>query len=503
MALQRITTSDTSVVADLSSGLGADWAIKLDGFGNQKMVQDVSLFHGMFSDGISSKMWKLWVDDVLQEESENITDRAESKYGGGFFQDSSTQGSSVRVESREYSRYQPNRSIHYATAGAIPSHTAQGHIRRWGLGTEENGFFFEIAEDGIMYTVIRNNTKQKYTTTSDTTSFVYDEEGLSAGDTVYIRAKGSGDMLWQDVSDTITGVDNSTDTITVSPAIASGTEVVITVVTDEKNEITQNLLSEGIDPSKECLYDIVAGWRGAADVEFYVRSANASGVKLGVNASYSNLGISERPSVANPSMPSFFEVKNVSAISPAGMLMGCVDQSSSGGSRRDDLQYTSTSNPNQPEVEVGDVTDDEVFTLIVHNPVYYRGQLNTRDVHLQRIGGYSLDSTIMNIYVTTDPQFVSGGLQLEAVNSGSCLFVDKNLNADGTAFRGDQIDISTLQPVLRGRVPAQGTFEADQPTPETSFVIKRGQYLVVTMQLAAGKSGTTVAASTVEVGEGI
>ncbi len=500
MSLQRITDSASTVIADLSAGLGADWAINTDAFGLQKISKDESLFHGLFTYDISPKVWTYWVDGVLQH-IPNVAGRAESKFGGGLFQNTSTQGSVTRVESIKAPRYQPSKGVIYSTSGAISQSTKLGHRRAFGMGTTENAVFFELAPDGATYAVVRRNHSQKYTTTALMSSFPLTKE-IPVGAKALVRTKTSPAVIWTDVSTTVTAIDNTTNRVAVSPSIAVGVEVQIIIVWEERNDITENLIAEGLDISKNTLWDIQLGG-GSANISFFVRSANASGVPLGVKVTYENLGINTEPSVPNPAIPAFFEIENVSATDSAEMLMGSTDISSENGVRRDGLSYDSVSNPNDPVITVQDTTNDEVFTLIVHNPQFIDGFINTREVHLLRASAFALDTCITNVYLTYAPTFVSGSLLLKENNSGSHLFYDNNLNASDTVARNAEIDTTGLKAVYRGRNAAKDGIQITKPADEIEFLIPRGAYLIITMQLAKDKVGTTTAGTALELGLGI
>jgi hypothetical protein len=79
----------------------------------------------------------------------------------------------VKLESRATPRYQPNRGHLYSTALWCPSKTADG-VREWGLSTVENGVFFRLKADGLLYAVQRSGgveTKEEVIDTSGVTGF--------------------------------------------------------------------------------------------------------------------------------------------------------------------------------------------------------------------------------------------------------------------------------------------------------------------------------------------
>ena len=502
MPLTRLQEQDSVIIADLSSGLGKDDAIKLDAFGLQKQVSDVSLWHGMFSFDINPRQWRATVDGAPVMGDYNVAGRAESKYGSGEFSCSSTVGSRTIVSGTRYPRYQPNRGIMYASAGTIPNPQATGGIRRWGIFTPENGYFFEVSPDGICYTVLRNNVTTKIVATAGQTILTADEP-FGADDKVYVRTKLPTSLIWEDISSDIASVNNVAGTVTMTTPLSDGTDVRVVVVKDLKNEITNNLASEGIDISKGTLFDIQVAWRGAGNATWFVRSENASHISKGVKVVYRNLGQYPRPSVSNPALCASYEVENVSSIIPMSLTTNCTDISTEGGSQRDSYIYYSASNRNTPQITIRDITRNERILMIIHVPSLHKGMINTRDILLKRLSVYALDDSIFNVYTSPNPVFLSGSLLLKPTDDGSCVLFDNALSADNATARGIEFDTTSGAVLVRGRVPAGGTTIVEKPADEVDFNLPAGGYVVITAQLAAGKSGTTQAGAVLEWGEGV
>lgn len=120
----------------------------VDAWGVQKVSLPVSLFHGMWTFDIPASMWFMYENGTQVYTSTKIT-----SFDGAAKLDSTGQ-TSVTLESRETPRYQPNRGHLFSTAGWMPNKTAAG-VRDFGLFTVENGVFFRLNSDGLLYAVIR------------------------------------------------------------------------------------------------------------------------------------------------------------------------------------------------------------------------------------------------------------------------------------------------------------------------------------------------------------
>ncbi len=120
-----------------------------DAWGVQKVSLPTSLFRGMFTFDISQLMWFTYENGTQVYTSADITS------SGGMGKLLTTASNTVLLlESRECSRYQPNRGVLYSTALLCPDATADG-VRDWGLFTAENGVFFRLKADGLLYAVLR------------------------------------------------------------------------------------------------------------------------------------------------------------------------------------------------------------------------------------------------------------------------------------------------------------------------------------------------------------
>jgi hypothetical protein len=121
-----------------------------DAWGVQKISIAKSIFHGMWTFDISPKMWFMYENGVQVYTSTNIV----SANGAAVITGSVASPDSI-LESRECPRYQPNRGHLFSTAVFCPVKLARGW-REWGLQTVENGVFFRLKEDGLLYAVLKS-----------------------------------------------------------------------------------------------------------------------------------------------------------------------------------------------------------------------------------------------------------------------------------------------------------------------------------------------------------
>ena len=123
--------------------------LALDAWGTQRTTEDRSLFHGMWSFDIPPSMWFMFENGTQVYTSTNII----SNNGVAQLTADAT-NTTVLLESREAPRYQPNRGHKISLAGWFPNETNDG-VRDFGAFTAENGVFFRLKADGMLYAVLR------------------------------------------------------------------------------------------------------------------------------------------------------------------------------------------------------------------------------------------------------------------------------------------------------------------------------------------------------------
>ncbi len=479
----------TVAIANFSQGLGSNWAIKLDSWGLQKVSQDYRLWRDTFYSGISDKVWNTTV----------LNGTSVARQGSGVFSSGTSSDDFYTSFSRKHPRYQPNSGILFSTAGSVPNMNTTGGIRRFGIATIENGYFFEVAEDGKMYTVVRQSDFQNIIATQDQTTFSFDYNILVTS-TIYVRVKLNGSNLWSDITADIASIDTGNNEVEMSTSLNADDEICIVSVNDLKNDISTNLVDRNIDISQQVLYDIQAQWRGAGNITFTIRSETNIGVNTGFVATFRNLGQTDRANISNPALSAFIECKNISADGTDFQLkLGCMNISAEGG-QADISEYESVVSPNAPTIEVDDTDNDEVFLMIAHVPKFYKGRWNTRDCDILRTSAWGDQKCHMNIYSTFNPLFLSGALSLKDKCPDSCVMYDNNLNSDNSTARNDEIDLSTLDILTRARVQIDNTNSISSPSKAVENVITAGQYIVLTGQRELS-AGNAQMGGSIEIGE--
>jgi hypothetical protein len=146
-AIQDTDTGER-VKVDMTNSASGFGDLIVDAWGVQKMSVPHSLFHGMWTFDIPPAMWFMYEDGVQVYTSTNIV----SDDGSALID--STGLTSARLESRQTPRYQPNRGHLFSTALPLPNKTAAG-TRDFGLFTAENGVYFRLKADGLLYAVLK------------------------------------------------------------------------------------------------------------------------------------------------------------------------------------------------------------------------------------------------------------------------------------------------------------------------------------------------------------
>ena len=133
-----------------------------DAWGVQKMSLPYSLFHGMWTFDIPASMWFMYENGTQVYTSTNIVST-----GGAAVLTTSAAKAALILEGRVAPRYQPNRGHLFSTALWCPSKTLNG-VRDWGLSTTENGVYFRLKADGLLYAGLRSGGASTYEAEIDT-----------------------------------------------------------------------------------------------------------------------------------------------------------------------------------------------------------------------------------------------------------------------------------------------------------------------------------------------
>jgi len=120
-----------------------------DAWGVQKVSLPFSIFHGMWTYDIPPSMWF-----IFENGNQVYTSTKVASVNGAAKVSTTALNDASLLESRVCPRYQPNRGHLYSTAGWLPNKTRAG-VRDFGLFTADNGVFFRLKSDGLLYAVLR------------------------------------------------------------------------------------------------------------------------------------------------------------------------------------------------------------------------------------------------------------------------------------------------------------------------------------------------------------
>lgn len=144
---------------DLAEGLGK--GIKLSVCGQQKISQDMSLQHAIFTHTIPDVQWR-----EVYNDSEQAFTNATSTNGMLKLVAGGTETDETVLESLFMHIYRPRRGLFYSASVMLPSPTAAG-VRDFGLFLYgESGVFFRLKSDGNLY-ACRTTTYNSVSTTDE------------------------------------------------------------------------------------------------------------------------------------------------------------------------------------------------------------------------------------------------------------------------------------------------------------------------------------------------
>lgn len=137
-----------SITNKSNTNLGTNM-LSLDAWGRQKIYQDYSILHGMFTFNVPVSTWKEIYNDVEQAITiaTSVNGHLSMKAGANLNDEN------ILCTFRN-PRYRPNKGHLYSTAVILPNLTANG-IREFGLFTKESGVFFRLKSSGFLYAVVR------------------------------------------------------------------------------------------------------------------------------------------------------------------------------------------------------------------------------------------------------------------------------------------------------------------------------------------------------------
>jgi hypothetical protein len=189
---------------NIGGNLGAG-ELTVDAWGVQKVSLPFSLFHGMWTFDIPASMWFMYENGVQVYTSTNIVSES------GAAKLNTAGKTTVLMESRQTPRYQPNRGHLYSTAGWFPNKTRAG-TRDFGLFTAENGVFFRLKSNGLLYAVLKKAGVETYEQLIDTSALTgFDVEKNNIYD-IQFQWRSAGNYKFF-IGDPLTGTSKLVHTI--------------------------------------------------------------------------------------------------------------------------------------------------------------------------------------------------------------------------------------------------------------------------------------------------
>lgn len=153
-------------------------------WGRPKVINDYTIFRGMFTYNVPENDWYERINDVVQTTITNST----SVNGALHIQAGATLNDKTNLRSFRNLRYEPNKGFLYSTACIIENPTALMN-RRFGVATDESGVFFSL-ESGTLYGVVR--TTKTGVTTEDKVALDLTGIDLSKGNTYDLQYQWRG-----------------------------------------------------------------------------------------------------------------------------------------------------------------------------------------------------------------------------------------------------------------------------------------------------------------------
>jgi hypothetical protein len=233
------------------------------------------------------------------------------------------------------------------------------------------------------------------------------------------------------------------------------------VVETFKEEIDLTVL--GIDLEKGNNYDIQMQWRGVGNIKWLIGDP-ATGTSK-VVAFYDHLNVDTELSISNPSLPVGFECINTDGTEVI-LQSGCVDVTTEGG-EKGNRSYSA-----YPSGEVATtIAETPIIALRLPNMIF--STMNTRDIILAQISGYSDVDTLIRIYYFRDPTAVTA--TFTPLRAG---FQETSINGQITAF-----DTAKMVNIFETRIPASDSKQFINPDKgNADFVLTHGDHIFVTLQ---------------------
>lgn len=123
-----------------------------DAWGTQKVSQDLSLYHSLFTFDVPPSLW-LTLEDAIEVPTLSST-RATSIDGRLNVTSGATATNTCHLESRRHPSYQPDRGLKWAASVGFKGANLDGILRAGLMVDGENGVYFKTIGDGSLYACV-------------------------------------------------------------------------------------------------------------------------------------------------------------------------------------------------------------------------------------------------------------------------------------------------------------------------------------------------------------
>jgi len=235
----------------------------------------------------------------------------------------------------------------------------------------------------------------------------------------------------------------------------------------------------GVDLTKGNLFDIQFQWRGVGNYKFFINLTEVG--------EFDNVGSLSTLSMANPSLPVFFENEVASGTVNEKLICGCVDVSSEGGINNG-KSYGSVGITNESgQVTISGPNTYNAPILAIRSKLTVEGLINTRDTLALLATAYSSQRALMRIWATRDFTAITDGTQSWSdFGDGHLEYVPYDDGA-GTPIA---FDITGLVPIFGARVGLDESYSTSALFEgRTSIYLTPGDMFIFTVHGEAGGTG--------------
>ena len=230
-----------------------------------------------------------------------------------------------------------------------------------------------------------------------------------------------------------------------------------------------------IDLSKGNIFDIQMQWRGVGNFSWFIGNP-ATGKVTKVHTANLLGTLDGKASISNPALPCCY--RSINNGDNVTIKTSCVDITSEGGQAENyvygSIIGTVASLPSSSNVEFLAVKISETFN----------GEINTRDVILDRITTSCDNESVITVYSTNDPSVFAGTTWNDYRGRDNIQYAYAyDLYANMTS--------TSLFPLITTRVEQDFKNEIINPSRMNSFYLSAGDFILIAVKASTGNSFTS------------